>query len=280
MTLNPPAVSLSAVMPSELPAGAVDRRSKLFRKNLDQEEAFEAERAAGFAERIRRDLLERVRVSPRDLKAVQEIIPAVIQGLKCYRDFPARGFGLVGPAGCGKSNALVAAIKKVQREEIEAGGPKRWDDLDHLSTMAPTTEFKWVSWPALAARMKGLAARREWTLPDASTEGLISWLETDQEHKRVLVLDDLGMENLKQDSYTTEQLELLIDKAYGLEARLFWTSNKQIEDRKTETGEVIKGLSNPLLYGPRLISRLTGLSPDVDSRLLADLPDLRVRRLT
>jgi DNA replication protein DnaC len=250
------------------------RLNRIFDKNEKLESEFETEKAHGFSERIRRLLLS-IGVPPRDQKTKREIIPVEINRLKCWNAFPSYGFGVVGPAGCGKSCALVAQIRKVLVEEMIANGPARYDDTEQYRTVNPTTEFKWIGWPAFASRMKNLAARREWVVPEASTEGLIQWIHTDQDHKRVLILDDLGMENVKG-GYVNEQLELLVDAAYGYEARVFWTSNKQVMDGERE-GQKVFGLANPAVYGPRLVSRLTGLSPDV--QLPDDLPDLRIRRM-
>ena len=198
-------------------------------------------------------------IPPRDTNATRALIPEPIYRLRCYQAFPTVRFGMVGPAGCGKSNALVNQIKKVLLQELDAVGPENYQ-------RKTGTEFRWVGWPAFAARMKNLSARREWEAQGSSTNELMLWLATEQDRPRVLIMDDIGMENLKPDSYTTEQLELLIDRAYGLEARLFWTSNKTVEQ-----------LNEPSAYGPRLISRLTGLSPD--ACLPPDLPDLRNRRM-
>jgi DNA replication protein DnaC len=241
-------------------------QNKNLRDNLRYEEKYELDAAGGFAERIRHALLE-IGVPARNHQSTQEAVPAEIARLQCLKGFPTQPFGLIGPPGCGKSCSFVAALRRALKAEFTAAGPSRWEDGKFYQAGA-RTEFKWVGWPAMAIRMKGLAARREWLVPEASTAGLIQWLATDQESRRVLILDDLGMETLKPDSYTTEQLELLIDEAYGLgTARVFWTSNKLVED-----------LEQPGAYGPRLMSRLLGMSPD--ATLPANLPDLRVKART
>ena len=258
---------LSKFMPAPRPNQTFDKNERL-------EAVYEAEKATGFAEKIRRTLLA-IGVPPRDQKTKREVIPAAISSLKCWGAFPAYGFGLIGNAGCGKSCALVAQIQKVLLDEITAAGPSRWtDDSEQCVGGNPVTEFRWIGWPAFASRMKNLAARREWMMPGASTEGLIQWIQADQDHHRVLILDDLGMENVKGGGYSNEQLELLVDAAYGYEARLFWTSNKSVTDTEVE-GNKVFGLANPAIYGPRLVSRLIGLSPDA---MLPPLPDLRTRR--
>ena len=72
------------------------------------------------------------------------------------------------------------------------------------------------------------------------------------------------MENIKgEKSYVQEQLELLIDVAYGCEVKTFWTTNKTVEE-----------LADERVYGYRLMSRMAGLSPDIT--LPKDMPDLRV----
>ena len=157
------------------------------------------------------------------------------------------------------------------KEWIE-GGPSRIEENPNKEFQGPRvvhpklmTQFKWVGWPAYASRMKGLASRREWTDPQASVEALVQWATREPEH-RVLILDDIGMESIKEGSYTTEQLELLIDDLYNWEVRVFWTSNRSLEE-----------MSEPRFYGYRLISRLTGLSPD--ATLPKDMPDLRIRKV-
>ena len=259
---------LSRFMPQPHPNQVYDKNERL-------EAAFEADKATGFAERIRRVLLA-IGVPPRDQKTKREIIPTAISNLKCWNSFPAYGFGMIGNAGCGKSCALVAQIQEVLREELTAAGPKRYDDSEQAIGGEPTTEFRWIGWPAFASRMKNLAARREWVVPGASTEGLIQWIQSDQDHHRVLILDDLGMENVKGGGYSNEQLELLVDAAYGYEARLFWTSNKSVTDTEVD-GNKVFGLANPAIYGPRLVSRLIGLSPD--AVLPKNMVDLRVQAM-
>ena len=268
-TDSPPAGTPSRFIPAP-------RLNQVFDKNERMEAEYEAEKASGFADRIRKILFE-IGIDPRDQKTNRSIIPDAITRLKCWNAFPSTGFGLIGPAGCGKSCALVAQIRAALVRELSAAGPSRYDDGDHLQRLAPVTEFKWVGWPSFAGRMKNLAGRREWTADGGSTEGLVRWLQTDQDHHRVLILDDLGMERMKDGSgYATEQLELLVDAAYGYEARVIWTSNRPVSDGE-RSGARILGLANTSVYGPRLVSRLTGLAPDVI--LPEDLPDLRIRRI-
>ena len=80
----------------------------------------------------------------------------------------------------------------------------------------------------------------------------------------MLILDDIGEEQIKEDSYTSEQLEFLVDELYNYECRMMWTSNHTPDQMEA-----------PTYYGYRLVTRLTGLAPD--ATLPHDLPDLRVR---
>ena len=265
MTLPP-----TAYLPVEGP-------NKVFGQNLKFEEEFEKERAEGFKKRIRKELLS-VGVPPRLHDSVKAQIPPEIARLKHFQAFPSKGFGLLGPHGCGKSCALVVAIKQIMLKEFVEAGPTVIEDIkpdpgkigqpfqgQHRIDPELQTRFRWVGWPAYARRMKGHAARREWDHPDASVTQLITWI-TSYPEERILILDDIGEENIKPDSYTTEELEHLVDELYNHECRLFWTSNHTPEQ-----------MDRPEYYGSRLLSRLIGLSPD--ATLPSDMPDLRVKAL-
>lgn len=254
----------------------VSEQNRIFEQNLKFEEEFERERANGFSKRVHQALNE-IGVPPRTQKANEQTIPQTISSMNLFRTFPDHGFGLIGPTGCGKSHAFAWAIKQVLLREFKKGGPTRIEET-HSSNLnghpfqgtnridpEPETRFKWVGWPAYTVHMKHMASRREWTDPKASTLALIKWVTTDPEH-RILILDDIGMENIKPESYTTEQLEILMDEAYNHEARVFWTSEKTPET-----------LEQADVYGQRLVSRLVALSPDI--LLPYDLPDLRVRTI-
>lgn len=196
--------------------------------------------------------LRKIGVPPRLCKAELPMVPKAIQALLSWQDFPERPFGMVGKGGVGKSCALVYGMKQVLLQEHASKG--------RLLSPDPIA-FRWIGWPALAIRMKNLTSRREWESPEASLLPLIDWVCEDPAG-HILILDDIGEENIKTDSYTSEQLALLIDEAYNHEARVFWTANKTVGDLKNA-------------YGYRLVSRLCGLSPDAE--LPPDLPDLRVQ---
>jgi DNA replication protein DnaC len=245
--------------------------NRIFGQNLKFEEEFGREIADGFSERLRRTLID-IGTPPRLQKSNEQTIPSAIASLKSFQAFPSRGFGLVGPPGCGKSCAYVWAMKQVLLREFAEAGPTRVEEVNQGKGSfqgtrridpEPETQFKWVGWPSMTVHMKHMASRREWTDPKASTLTLIKWAITDPAH-RILVLDDIGMENIKPESYTTEQLEILMDEMYNHEVRVFWTSNKTPD-----------ALERDGIYGQRLVSRLTGLSPD--AMLPSDLPDLRIR---
>lgn len=197
-------------------------------------------------------LLAAMGIPPRIIKSFPDRVPTEIRSLTSYQDFPARPFGLVGESGVGKSSAFASAIRS-------------------LITDGATLEFRWVGWVSTAIRMKNAASRREWDSPEASTFALIEWVQ-ESPTTHILIMDDLGMEfpkAAKADGdptrgwvYTSEQLELLVDEAWNHEARLYWTSQREVEELEQ-------------LYGSRLMSRLVGLSPD--ARLPKGMPDLRVR---
>lgn len=258
-----------------LPANEASRN---FRQNLEFQERFESELADGFTNRIRHSIID-IGIPPRLQKAELLSIPNEISSLKCFSAFPSRNYGIVGPGGCGKSCSIAWAIKKTLRQEFEEAGPSKIIEripepgMVHTKPFQGTvqvnasakTSFKWVGWPAFVVRMKQMASRRMWEDRDASVSGLVNWVCADPEN-RVLILDDIGMEIVKPEAYTTEQLELLIDEIYNHEGRLIWTSNKTPEE-----------LEKPEAYGYRLVSRLTGLAPDV--QLPHNMPDLRVRAI-
>jgi hypothetical protein len=254
------------------PASAPNR---ILEENLKYEDAFEAERRDGFKDKLR-DTLFSIGVPPRLHPAGPDILPPEISSLRCFDAMPEMGFGLVGEGGVGKSCALTYGIKKTLVREWAEAGPVRLVNepprdirgafegpFRHVPTAR--TEFRWIGWPAFASRMKNFAARREWTNPQASTEELILWLTTFPK-RRALILDDIGMEGVKSGSYTSEQLELLVDEAWNYECKVFWTSNRTVEE-----------MAEPGFYGYRLVSRLTGLSPDAP--LPSGMPDLRIRRM-
>lgn len=196
-------------------------------------------------------------VSPRLRKSIATRVPAEIARLASYQAFPARPFGMVGPSGIGKSSALVAAMRQAIHAEMTAGAVK--------------TTFRWVYWVSAAIDMKAVVSRGDWENPRANLFCLADWVLADTEH-HVLVLDDIGMEFPKGAkavenptrgwTYTTEQLERMIDDLWNFEARVFWTSQRTPVEMEA-------------LYGERLMSRLIGLAPD--AMLPPGMPDLRIR---
>ena len=249
--------------------------SRILTQNLKFEDEFEAAKADGFETKIKKAMHE-MGIPPRLQKAARGAVPDEVKNLKFYQNFPANPFGMVGPTGCGKSCALVLRIKEILKEDLEKAGPTRIEEVNPTHRLphipfegtrtvlaSPYHQFKWIGWPSFTVHMKSLASRREWNDPRASVFSILEWACREPE-RRILILDDLGMENAKAEAYTTEQLELLVDEAYNNEVRIFWTSNRSPED-----------LEKPHVYGPRLVSRLTGASPD--AQLPITLPDLRVR---
>jgi len=201
------------------------------------------------------DDLAAIGVPPRARKADRETVPKCVQDLHDWQDFPARPFGLVGEGGVGKSCALVFALKRALEREV-AQRPRL-----PIFQNEPV-EYRWVGWPALAGRMNMAASRRDWDDVDVSTVPLIEWICGDPKH-RILILDDIGEEG-KFGGHVTTQLDLLIDAIYNYEARMFWTSMKSVTT-----------MAGPKVYGYRMMSRLTGASPDFT--LPAGLPDLRIQ---
>lgn len=240
-----------------------------FERNLKAEDEFREEKRHGFEFRLKHDL-DLLSIPPRTQKAKLDKIPQEIQRLVAFMKFPEFPFGLAGPGGCGKSCAFAWLIKRFLVDEYNRFGPKvfAYQKADKFQGIAVPVEHNrtnilWLNWPSVAIVMKHLAARREWDKPEASLLSLIDRLRQQPENT-LLFIDDFGMENIKgEKSYVQEQLELLIDVAYGCEVKTFWTTNKTVEE-----------LADERVYGYRLMSRMAGLSPDI--ALPKDMPDLRV----
>jgi hypothetical protein len=241
--------------------------TRIANENLFLEQEFEKEKAEGFPKRIQKTLLE-IGVPPRTTKGTMERIPRLLYNRQAFQSFPESCFGIIGPTGCGKSCALAVCLKELLRQELAEAGPTKMEEASefggniiHRIEPRLRTDIMWVSWPAYSRRMKGLSARRLWDDKDASVQQLIIWATAYPD--RILILDDIGEETIKENAYTTEELENLIDALYNNDAKLFWTSNHTVEQ-----------MSEPNYYGPRLISRLIGLAPAIE--LPPDLPDLRL----
>lgn len=203
------------------------------------------------------NLLVEAGVSPRLKRSIAAKVPSEIARLESYKAFPAKPFGMVGPSGIGKSSALVAAMRQAIYVELLEGAQK--------------TRFRWIYWVSTAIDMKGAVSRGDWDSPRSNLLGLTDWVLGDPEH-HVLILDDMGMEFPKgakaQENptrgwtYTSEHLERMIDDLWNNEAKVFWTSQRKVTEMEA-------------LYGERLLSRLIGLSPDVE--LPPNMPDLRIK---
>lgn len=236
--------------------------------NLKAEDEYEEEKRHGFQFRLKREL-DALSIPPRTQKAKLERIPQEIRNLVAFQKFPEFSFGMAGPGGCGKSCALVWLIKRYLIDEYNKTGPTKFVPGEKVGFQGISvkqaeqrTTILWLNWPSVAISMKHLAARREWDKQDSSLLAIIGRIQQDPENT-LLFVDDFGMENIKgEKSYVQEQLELLIDTAYGFEVRTFWTTNKTVEE-----------LADDRLYGYRMMSRMAGLSPDVV--LPKDMPDLR-----
>ena len=241
-----------------------------FEKNLEIEDKFAEEKRHNFDFRLKRDL-NAMTVPPRAQKAKLDMIPQDIQKLTVFQKFPEFPFGLTGPGGCGKSCAFAWLVKRFLINEYIALGPSYFvhkaDGMFQgvsIQEEPVRTSLLWLNWPSVAITMKHLAARREWDKQEASLLSIIERIRV-APATTILFIDDFGMENIKgEKSYCQEQLELLIDVAYGCEVRTFWTTNKTVEE-----------LGEERLYGYRMMSRMAGLSPDV--KLPVNLPDLRIR---
>ncbi|MEI6416034.1 MAG: hypothetical protein WCP34_17495 [Pseudomonadota bacterium] len=76
----------------------------------------------------------------------------------------------------------------------------------------------------------------------------------------LLVLEDLGAEQAKQDSWANTLLYEVLEARYSAHRAILWTSN-------LSKGELVSR------YGSRLMSRLMGMAPALE--VPADLPDRR-----
>lgn len=214
----------------------------------EQHDKFATERAHVLRniERYRTQWLAKAGMQPRELTADLTRVPARIitaldrpslgtQELTNNGAMPARGFGLSGDAGIGKTFALAAMFK----QGVEA----RWRArLEHEGMRCMTRWLRWVRWPESVQQFRVTSMR------DGGHER-VNDIMADLQTCEALVIDDLGAERMRASNYgddwVTSLLDLLVDHRYNAMLPTWWTCN-------IERDQFIKR------YGARLYSRLTG----------------------
>lgn len=166
-------------------------------------------------------------------------------------EVPARGYGLAGPAGVGKTFALASHVKLhvVQRlrREVPIHGPK---------AMEPW--LAWVTWPERVAQM------RTKSTAEGGLDLVDRWRKWWTEVP-VLIVDDLGAERTKGsyvDDWATSILDLVVDGRQRYSRPTWYTTNLTAQ-------EIVAR------YGARFVSRLCADNP---VGLVEAGPDLRMRR--
>jgi hypothetical protein len=167
-----------------------------------------------------------------------------VEELLANPEAPSCGFGLLGGAGIGKTG-LVAAVAK---EWAMVAGEF------HIKTYGVNSPSRWaplcVNWESKLTEIRG-------AFGDALRHGdLLDELK----EAPLLVLEDLGAEQAKQDSWANSMLYEVLEARYSAQRAILWTSN-------LPKGELVSR------YGSRLMSRLMGMSPALE--VPANLPDRR-----
>jgi DNA replication protein DnaC len=198
------------------------------------------------------DVLPRIGMTPKLRSATEERIPATIRPLIPERENLGTGFSLMGTTGSGKSSTQAWYVKKSIYEGI-----KNYSTLHNIEDYSyddyrlfqcpwmrkPYKVVSWIYWPDIAQKLQD-AARDGWKPGDNHTQPHPEQMKT----ATWLILDDLGRERCKSDSYAVGQLESIIHHRYEHSLTTFWNSNLDAP-----------GLIDQ--YGAPLVDRLRGLSP-------------------
>ncbi|OGS01560.1 MAG: hypothetical protein A2V88_02750 [Elusimicrobia bacterium RBG_16_66_12] len=162
------------------------------------------------------------------------------------------GFGLSGPAGIGKTFALVAIFRQATAARVSAR-------VGQIGSGALKQWIAWATWPEWVNRM------RVESMKDGGTDTVQRWVERFIAAE-ALVLDDLGAERMKGD-YTDDWcgslLDLLIDRRHRDIRPTWYTTNLGPVDFAER-------------YGARMFSRLCGGNPMVE---IERGPDIRLVKL-
>lgn len=213
----------------------------------------ERARACGFQHVEAEATLDSV---PRELR--RRLPTATVKALVGGAPVDARGFGLVGGQGVGKSMCLAAILKARLRATLTRTlAAVAVVPLEHERPWWLVPVFVWVNWPDAAATLKAHAMAQHGA---AAVEELTQrWVSTP-----VLALDDLGRERQAKGGYDEDFAVGVLDRVIDLRTRarrpIFWTSNLPPE-----------GVARR--YGAALHSRLLGAAPAIP---VGDLPDLRL----
>lgn len=186
--------------------------------------------------------LELAGLAKRERTAVRERIPAsiakaiprdVAEDLKAGRA-PERGFGLWGPTGCGKSQAIACLVRVYVEGAIRRLAPE-------LGVVPEDVGLTWCSWVDEA----------DWLRKNGKESALIAKRIRRLSEVPVLVLDDLARERRRGapgEDFASGQLDVVID-ARSRELRpTIWTANIGPADLIS-------------VYGSALVSRLEGENP-------------------
>lgn len=166
---------------------------------------------------------------------------------------PARGFGLSGGAGSGKTFALAAVVRRWALERLKIEAPT-------LGKRATRQWLLWVRWPEEVGNARACASHEGGMQEvERRTQALVE--------AEALVLDDLGAERIKGADYSedwaTSILDRVVDQRFNALRPTWWTTNLSPEEFASR-------------YGARIFSRLHGDSPL--AMLPASAPDQRVVR--
>lgn len=201
-----------------------DKAADVERSDADVRAAADAALAA--AGMSRRELTARIERIPASLMArlhaddVSSMRQAIV---------PARGFGLSGGAGVGKTFALAALF----RAGTEATIRKSARDGRHKSPLV------WLSWPDTVNRLRIVSTR------DGGMDAADRIVST-ASRARLLVLDDIGAERIKgtyADDWAASLLDLIVDERHREMRPTWYTTNLPIDAFVRR-------------YGQRLFSRL------------------------
>lgn len=157
-------------------------------------------------------------------------------------EVPRTGFGISGATGSGKSFALAAILREMVETRLAA-------HVERVGRKALAEQFlSWVAWPEAANRFRRTAARGDGGLDEVEAE-----VER-MSRVPVLVLDDLGAERFRGETYSDDwvasQLDALIDERYNEMRPTWYTTNLALSEFSER-------------YGSRLTSRLVAENPFV-----------------
>jgi len=198
------------------------------------------------------DVLTRIGMTPRLIAATEEQIPASIRPLIPEPEHHAIGFSLLGTTGCGKSCGMAWFVKKCIEGNINRFyNSYNLIDYDYHKEYSPDFRWgkkpfetvSWIYWPDTAQKFQN-AARDGW-------ECGARWTQHHPEamkRAKILILDDLGRERCKPDSYATTMFESIVHHRYEYGMITLWNSN-------LDAASLID------LHGAPTVDRLRGLAP-------------------